>query len=226
MATYTKLQESETPRYKLAQKGTFATTDIELMAVIIGGTIEKAMGKARNFLTVAGGLIGGGKVGLDELQQEPYNFTEVEAQRIIASFDIGRRRQMECTGNRVRVTCSRDAAKVCIDRLDDHHHEEFIVLAMNQANEIKKVISISNGGMTATVVDPRIILKELITARAAGFIMSHNHPSGNLKPSQADISLTEKMAQAGKLMDMPLLDHIIVGCGGTGYYSFADEGKI
>ncbi|MFM8488459.1 MAG: RadC family protein, partial [Bacteroidota bacterium] len=123
-----------------------------------------------------------------------------------------------------RVTCSRDAFNAISTRLNDLHHEEFWILLLNRANEVFGRERVSIGGTNATVVDLKLVFKVALDARAAAFIAIHNHPSGNLQPSRADIELTERLKQAGKIFDLPLLDHLIIS--ERGYYSFADEGSL
>jgi len=109
--------------------------------------------------------------------------------------------------------------------LSDLSHEEFWILLLNRANEILNVINVSKGGTTGTVVDGKIILKHAIeTPRCSGIVLGHNHPSGNLKPSEADIKITHRLKELASFMDINLIDHIIVG--EKAYYSFADEGKL
>lgn len=123
-----------------------------------------------------------------------------------------------------QVRSSGDAYNIVAPYLTNLDHEQFWVAALNRANKLIDVIQISQGGMTGTVVDTKILFKRLLVMGACNFIVAHNHPSGNLQPSGDDVNITEKIKNAGLLLDMKLLDHIIVG--GTGYYSFADNGFL
>ena len=125
---------------------------------------------------------------------------------------------------RPRISGSRDAFQVIAPLLTDLHHEEFWLLLLNKANEVFARERLSTGGMSGTVVDVKLAYKTALDARAAALIAIHNHPSGSLQPSQADVELTRKLRQAGTVLDMPLLDHLIVS--ERGYYSFADEGTL
>jgi len=128
---------------------------------------------------------------------------------------------------RPKITGSRDAFNILKDSWDDskiEFVEQFRVMLTNRAQKILGIVEISTGGVSGTVADPKVIFAAAIKAGASGFIMAHNHPSGNLSPSQSDIDLTRKMKEGGKLLEIQLLDHIIVTT--EGYYSFADEGMI
>ena len=149
---------------------------------------------------------------------------EAKAISIIAALELGRRRKEQDRPLRARVTCSRDAYNEMIPHLIDKRHEEFWILLMNRANEILRPVQISAGGVSGTVADPKIIFKQAIEHLASSIILLHNHPSGNLTPSQPDKELTLKLKDAGKLLDIPVLDHLIFT--DKAYYSFADEGIL
>ncbi|MFN0036294.1 MAG: RadC family protein, partial [Saprospiraceae bacterium] len=149
---------------------------------------------------------------------------EAKAIAIAAALELGRRRQISDLRERPRVGSSRDAFNVIAPLLTDLHHEEFWLLLLNKACEVFGREKLSAGGAAGTIADVKIAFKTALDARAAAIIAVHNHPSGNLKPSDADLELTQKLREAGKLLDMPLLDHLIVS--ERGYYSFADEGRL
>lgn len=126
------------------------------------------------------------------------------------------------------ITCSRDASLVLRPFFEPfiEHREVFFVILMNRANKVLGVMKVSEGGIAGTVADPRIIMQAAILANASGIILAHNHPSGSLQPSQADIQLTKKIKEAGKVLDIQVLDHVILRSENWDYYSFADQGKL
>ena len=218
--------EEDRPREKMQLKGRQSLSDAELIAILIGsGTVgESAVGVAQRILaSVDNNLHELGKRTVKELQRFK-GVGEAKAITIAAALELGRRRQLSDLRERPRINSSRDAFNAIAPLLNDLHHEEFWLLMLNKANEVFSRERLSAGGMSVTVVDVKQVLKTALDARAAAFIAIHNHPSGNLQPSQADIELTKKLAQAGRLLDMPLLDHLIVS--ERGYYSFADEGTM
>ncbi len=139
-------------------------------------------------------------------------------------MELGRRRQATASIAKSAITTSGDVAMYLQTLLKDHRHEVFAVLFLNRANKINHFQIISEGGMTGTVADPRIILKKALEEDAVSLILCHNHPSGSLKPSRADEELTQKIKEAAKYFDIKVLDHLIVS--DDGYYSFADEGIL
>ncbi len=226
LQTITHWAEEDRPREKLLLKGLDAVSDAELLAILIGsGSVgESAVALAQRILaSVDNNLHELGKRSTKDLQRFK-GVGEAKAVTIAAALELGRRRQLSDLRQRPRITCSRDAFNAIASRLTDLHHEEFWLLLLNRANEVFAREQLSIGGASATVVDLKIVFKAAIDARAAAIIAVHNHPSGNLDPSRADIELTERLKQAGKVFDLPLLDHLIVS--ERGYYSFADEGGI
>jgi DNA repair protein RadC len=149
---------------------------------------------------------------------------EAKAISIVAAMELGRRRKESEAEEKPRISASRDGFEVLKAHLQDIHHEEFWVLLLNRANRLIKKHQISQGGVAGTVADPKIIFKLAISELASGIILAHNHPSGNLTASQADIDLTKKLREAGKLLEIQVLDHLIVA--GQKYFSFADEGML
>lgn len=218
--------EEDRPREKMLLKGKHALSDAELLAILIGsGTIgESAVTLAQRILgSVENNLHELGKRTLKDLQRFK-GVGEAKAISIAAALELGRRRQLSDLRERPRITGSRDAFNVIAPMLTDLHHEEFWLLLLNKANEVFARERLSTGGMSGTVVDVKLAFKAALDSRAAAVIAIHNHPSGNLQPSQADVELTRKLRQAGILLDLPLLDHLIVS--ERGYYSFADEGSL
>lgn len=218
--------EEDRPREKMLLKGKQALSDAELLAILIGSGSkgESAVTLAQRILaSVENNLHELGKRSVKDLQRFK-GIGEAKAISIAAALELGRRRQLSDLRERPRISGSRDAFQVIAPLLTDLHHEEFWLLLLNKANEVFARERLSTGGMSGTVVDVKLAYKTALDARAAGLIAIHNHPSGSLQPSQADVELTRKLRQAGTVLDMPLLDHLIVS--ERGYYSFADEGTL
>lgn len=218
--------EDDRPREKLLTKGAVALSDAELLAILIGsGTRERsALDLARDILAIAeGNLLQLGRVGVLELQKTK-GIGEARAITITAALELGRRRQSAEGLQRQVLSKSSDAADIVLPLMKDLNHEVFCVLYLNQANRLIKHEIISTGGMTGTVADVRIILKNALLYNANKLIIAHNHPSGNATPSEGDKELTQKLREAAEWMDMRLLDHIIVA--GNNYISMSDEGLI
>ena len=218
--------EEDRPREKMLLKGKQALSDAELLAILIGsGTYgESAVAVAQGILaSVDYNLNELGKRSLPDLQKFR-GIGEAKAIAIAAALELGRRRQLSDLRERPRITHSRDAFNTIAPLLTDLHHEEFWLLLLNKANEVFARERLSTGGMSGTVVDIKMVLKAALDGKAAAFIAIHNHPSGNLQPSQADVDLTRKLKQSGAILDLPLLDHLIIS--ERGYYSFADEGNM
>lgn len=215
------LLREETPTYKILS-GTAQLADIELLSVIIAGDQEKALAKARKILSVAPTLQ---KVGrLDRFDLHSLGLSIPEANRVSAAFEIARRRGTKDTDETVRVSKSSDAYDIIRPHIADLAHEEFWIIFLNKAMHVTGKKQMSVGGISGTVADPKMIMKACLDAKASGFIAAHNHPSGSTQPSQADITLTRNLTAAGKILELPLLDHVIVSF--TGFYSFADEGML
>jgi len=149
--------------------------------------------------------------------------TQAQAARIIAAFELSTRKDLQDTLYRGKLSSSRDTFEALID-LQELQYEEFHILCLDRANRIIQRVKISEGGISGTVADPKKIFKIAIDLNSSSMILAHNHPSGNVSPSEADIGLTRKLKEAGLLLDMPVLDHLIIG--GTNFYSFADEGLL
>jgi len=164
-----------------------------------------------------------GKLSVKELMKIK-GIGEAKAITITAALELGRRRQAAAPLEKQIVGHSGDIAGYLQAKLKDHRHEVFAVLFLNRANKINHFEIISEGGITGTVADPRIILRKALEEDAVNIILCHNHPSGSLKPSRADEELTRKIKEAARLLDIAVIDHIIVS--EDGYYSFADEGLL
>jgi len=218
--------EEDRPREKLKMKGVSALSNTELLAILLNnGTRNRtALELARDILELGGGRLQGlATRSLEELTRVP-GIGPAKAITVLAAMELGRRKHSEIPETREAFTRSSEVAGFLSSMLADKPHEVFGVLFLNQANKLRHFEIISQGGITATVVDPRIILRKALENNAVSIILFHNHPSGNLTPSEADRQVTHKIREAGKYHDIRVLDHIIVA--ETGYYSFADNGEI
>jgi len=165
-----------------------------------------------------------GKLSINDLTKFK-GIGEAKAIAIIAAAELGRRRKESDVQQKIKIKSSNDAFQVLHPDLSDLAHEEFWILLLNRANEVLAKINVSKGGTAGTVVDGKIIMKHAIEMpRCCGIVLGHNHPSGNLRPSEADIKITQKLKEIASFMDINLIDHIIVG--ENAYYSFADEGIL
>jgi DNA repair protein RadC len=226
MAAITEWAEEDRPREKMLLKGAAALSDAELLAILIGsGTV------GRSAVDLAKDILASADNNLHELGRRSVRdfekfrgIGEAKAITIAASLEIGRRRDLSDLRERPTVTASADAVRAIRPLLTDLHHEEFWVLLLNRANQIISRERLSSGGSSATVVDVKMFFKVALDARASGVIAVHNHPSGNLQPSQSDLDLTKKLVSAGQMLELPVLDHLIVS--DRGYYSFADSGLL
>lgn len=218
--------EDDRPREKLLLKGRNALSDAELIAILIGsGTRESsAVALSRQILNSSDNSLNDlGRLNVDELMRFK-GIGEAKAISIIAALELGRRRRAEPSTERVQIKSSKSAFEIIQPEIGDLNHEEFLVLLLNRNNRVTSRERISSGGVAGTVVDPKIIFKIALDKRASALILAHNHPSGNLSPSKQDISLTKQVSEAGRLLDISVLDHLIVT--EHGFYSFADEGMM
>jgi len=218
--------EEDRPREKLLLKGKAALSDAELIAILIGSGTPKltAVDVAKLILAaVSNDLNELAKLTVKDLMKHK-GIGEAKAIAIVSALELGRRRKETAAAARTTITCSTDIYNYIKPHLLDLPHEEFWVILLNRANVIMKKIPVSIGGVAGTVADPKIIFKHAIEHLASAIILVHNHPSGNLKPSAADMALTRKVKEAGALLDLPVLDHLIFA--DQSYYSFADEGVL
>jgi DNA repair protein RadC len=218
--------KDERPREKLLLNGADNLSNAELLALLIrnGTRQHTAVDLAREMLRLGkDNLVEMGKLSVRELMKIK-GIGEAKAISIVAALELGRRRQSSLPAVKSIVTCSSDIARFLQVKLQDQRREVFAVLFLNRSNKINHFEIVSEGGITGTVADPRIILRRALEEDAVSIILCHNHPSGSLKPSRADEQLTGKIRDAARLMDIQVLDHIIVS--DSGYYSFADEGLL
>ncbi|MEY2905155.1 MAG: hypothetical protein RJA52_1171 [Bacteroidota bacterium] len=218
--------EDDRPREKFLQKGRHNLSNAELLAILLssGSKDESAVDLARRILyTVNENLLELGKMTVGQLTQFK-GIGAVKAITILAAIELGRRRLEIVPGIKEQILSSKKAYELMRSKLEDIPHEEFWVFFLNRSNYILQKVKISSGGLSATIVDPKIIFRKAIEANASGIVLYHNHPSGNLDPSPADIDLTNKMVSGAKHFDINIIDHIIIS--EKGYYSFSDQGKI
>ena len=218
--------KDDRPREKLLMKGAENLSNSELLAIlIVNGTRSKsAIDLAKEILVLSkNNLPELGKLTVKELMKIK-GIGEAKAITIVAALEIGRRRQAMNYREKAVMTNSNDVANYLQSLLKDYRHEVFAVLFLNRANKINHFEIVSEGGITGTVADPRVILKKALEEDAVGIILCHNHPSGSLKPSGADQELTKKIKEAAKFFDIKVLDHLIVS--DAGFYSFSDEGIL
>jgi DNA repair protein RadC len=218
--------EDDRPREKLIGKGRQVLTDAELIAILIGSgnRDETAVELSKKILASTGNNLNElGKLSISDLTKFK-GIGEAKAISIVAALELGRRRRETETVKRDKITCSKDVFDIMKPIMLDLPHEEFWLLILNRSNAVIKKELISRGGVAGTVVDTKIIFKTAVENLASSIIISHNHPSGNLNPSDADIKITKNIKEAGKIMDIPLFDHLIVT--ENGYYSFNDEGML
>jgi len=214
------------PREKLQLKGKSALSDAELIAILLGtGTASmSAVDVAKNILqTVNNDLNELARLTVKDLMKIK-GIGEAKAITIVSALELGRRRKELSAEERPKIASSNDIFELLKSELLDIPHEEFWIVLLNRANRVIKKHQISQGGVTGTVADPKIIFKIALEELASGVILAHNHPSGNLTASQADLDLTRKLKESGKLLDIQVLDHVIVA--GKKYMSFADEGLM
>lgn len=218
--------KDDRPREKLLEKGKSALSDAELIAILIGSG-----NKDDSAVTVAQQLLHQSQNNLQTLAKKTITdlrqlkgIGEAKAISIIAALELGRRIKATTLVDKPQIKSSADAYTLLEDVFADLTHEEFWILLLNRANKVISRHCISKGGFTGTVADPKIIFKIALQHNACGMILFHNHPSNNLQPSNADKKLTEQLHHAGKLLEIPVLDHLITG--ENNYFSFADMGWL
>jgi len=217
---------ADRPREKLMEQGRLSLSNAELIAILIGSGNRKetAVELAKRILSRnENSLKALGKKTIQNLT-EFNGIGEAKAISIIAALELGRRRKSEEQTIIKAIKSSKDAHDQLFTFFEDLPHEEFWILTLTRANKVISKQQISKGGVSGTVVDSKMIFKKAIEDLASAIIIAHNHPSGQLKPSQADLKMTNKLVEAGKMLDLPILDHLIIT--NASYFSFADEGLI
>ncbi|ADY54310.1 DNA replication and repair protein RadC [Pseudopedobacter saltans DSM 12145] len=219
--------EEDRPREKLLLHGRRTLSDSELIAILIGSGSknESAVDLSKRILNhYQNNLDALGRLSVQELSKFK-GIGEAKAISIIAALELGRRRKdAENEQLHSKITSSFDVYKLLSSHFFDLLHEEFWIVLLNRTNRVLSKVLISKGGQSATVSDPKIIFKSALEHNASSIVLAHNHPSGNLKPSSADLQLTKKMVEGGKILDIGVLDHLIFA--ERKYFSFADEGLM
>lgn len=219
--------KDDQPGKKLIQKGAANLSNSELLAILIntGAVNQSALDIAKELLQLAqNDLVKLGNMSIQQMVQKKIRgLGESKSLRIAAAMELGIRRNAGDKRKEV-ITQSADIANYLRATLEFRKQEVFAVVFLNRANKISHLEVISEGGLTATIADPRIILKKALEHSATALILCHNHPSGNTRPSKADTLITQKIKEAAALMDIQLMDHVIVS--NEGYFSFADEGML
>ena len=219
-------KEDDRPREKLLSKGKNVLSDAELIAILIGSgnREESAVGLAKRILTFTSNNLNQlGKLSVNDLTQFK-GIGEAKAIAIITALELGRRRRLEEALERPKVASSKAVYEIMQPILGELNHEEFWVLYLNNSNKIIYKNQLSSGGITGTLVDIRILFKKALELSSVAVILCHNHPSGSLKPSKSDLDLTKKIQQAGKSLDIKILDHLLIT--EKAYFSFADSNLI
>ncbi len=218
--------EEDRPREKLLLKGKAALSDAELLGIIIGSGTRQL-----NAVDLAKTLLLTVNYNLNELARLSVHdlikingIGKARAISIVSALELGRRRDSHSPSEKPRITCSEDAWKIIRPSLMDTGVEEFWIIILNRANYVIEVRKVSSGGLAGTVADPKVIFKMALDAKGSSIILVHNHPSGNLKPSEADLNLTKKLKESGLLLEIPVIDHLIFT--DHRYFSFADEGIL
>lgn len=218
--------EEDRPREKMLLKGKAALSDAELIAILIGsGTRElSAVELSRKILALANNnLVKLGQIPLHQLM-ELKGIGEAKAISLAAALELGRRRQQSDAEKRIVINNSKIGYELLAPSIADLSHEEFWVVLLNRKHEVMRYKSVSSGGISGTVADPRLIFSWAVTENASAIILAHNHPSGNLQPSEADKRLTQQLRKAGEVLEILVADHLIIT--DRGYYSFADNGLL
>jgi DNA repair protein RadC len=218
--------EDDRPREKLMQKGRSALSDAELLSIMLGSGNQN-----QNALELAKEILSDAEHNLSNLSKQSWeHFSKFQgvgsakAAKLVAAFELGRRRQGYNKSNETRITNSNMVFEHMGGYFVDMVHEEFHVLLLDRANHVIRRVQVSIGGMSGTVADGKIIFKKAIDVGAHAIILIHNHPSGHLTPSTKDIQLTRRLVQFGQYIDLPVIDHVIFS--ENGYFSFADSGLL
>lgn len=218
--------EDDRPREKMILKGIGALSNAELIAILLrtGQRPDSALDLAQNLLkTVNHDLHLLGRLSIGDLTKVR-GLGKTKAVSIMAALELGRRKQSTQPTSKTVVQGSAEAASLLQPKLADLRYEVFVVMFLSQSNHINHLEQVSSGGVIGTIADPKVIMKKALEHEAVKLILCHNHPSGNLNPSPEDIEMTRKLSEAAHLLDMRVLDHLIVAS--TGYYSFADHGRL
>jgi len=218
--------EEDRPREKLLLKGRSNLTEAELIGILIGSGTRtlSAVDLAKQILAAVNNNLNElAKLTVKDLMK--FNgIGEAKAITIVSALELGRRRKSEEPMKKKRIVSSKQIYELMSSDLSDLSHEEFWIILLKRNNEVIKKIRISTGGVAGTIVDTKIIFNHALSELASGVILVHNHPSGGLKPSRGDVNLTKRIVEAGRLLDISVIDHLIFT--DSGYYSFGDGGEI
>lgn len=218
--------EDDRPREKLLQKGKVSLSDAELIAILIGSGSrnESAVQLSKRILASTGNHLSElGKLSVKKLC-EFKGIGPAKAVSIVAAMELGRRRRTEEALEKKKITSSASVFELMQPIIGELYHEEFWIIYLNNSNKVIEQLQLSKGGITGTLVDVRITLRKALEVGATSIILAHNHPSGTLRPSEADKQLTQKLKTAAQSLDIKVLDHLIVT--EKSYFSFADEGAL
>lgn len=215
--------KQQTPQYKAAHKGFNFLSDAEILSLFLANT-DNAIEIANDiYCTLNGDLTELSLWSVEKLCNRFKKLSQRNALSILASFEIAKRKAM-ISPEKYKITSSQHAYQLLHPFMSDLQHEEFWIILLNRANRVIKVFCSSSGGISGTVTDVRIIFKSAVDCLATAIILAHNHPSGNLKASEQDIQITKRIKEAGKLLEIPVVDHLIIT--NNSYYSFGDEGLM
>lgn len=217
--------EDDLPSQKLLLKGTNSLSDSELLSIIIGAGMsdDEALVMSRRLLSLCGNNLSEfWKMSVADLVSA--GISQKRALKIVSVFAIARRKNESEALRKDKISSSKDAAGIFFPIMSHLPHEEFWLLVLNKANRVIRKLKISEGGISGTVVDPKKVFKMVLELSASSIILAHNHPSGNIQPSDADHKLTRKLVDGGNLLDIAVLDHLIIA--EESYFSFADDGRI
>lgn len=217
--------EEDRPREKLSQKGAGELSNAELLAILIGSgnAQEDAVSLMQRVLASCDNSLSRlGRFSVEELCRFQ-GIGPAKAITVLAACELGNRRAME-RPEKIIIRSARQVYEYYYPVVCDMATESSHVLLLNQSSRVIKSVTISRGGLSETLVDVRVVLREALLSQATGIILCHNHPSGNVRPSRQDDQLTARLCEAAKTINITLVDHVIVSDGG--YYSYADEGKI
>ncbi len=220
------LAEDDRPREKFLLKGKSALSDSELLAIILGSgnNEDSAVELARKILaSVDYNWQKLSKLSIKDLMKFK-GIGEAKAISVAAALEIGRRKAAQEIPEKEKVTSINDLYKIFSQYLSDLQTEEFWTIFLDQKNHVIYKTQISKGGISSTLVDVRVIFRIAIEHFATSVVVAHNHPTGNLTPSQADISITRRIKEAGDLLDIKLLDHLIIG--ENSFFSFSEQGLL
>jgi DNA repair protein RadC len=218
--------QDDQPREKLRDKGKATLSDAELVAILIGSGSkdESAVALCKRILASADNNLNAlGKLSITQLMAFK-GIGEAKAITIAAAMELGRRRRREEALHQQKITSSKSVFELMQPVLGELPHEEFWIIYLNNSSKVIQKGQLSKGGITGTLVDVRLVLKKALEVGATGIILAHNHPSGTLKPSEADKNLTQKLKRAGESLDIKVLDHLIIT--EKAYFSFADESLL